>query len=112
MRKRVKVIAVLDDEMPRRTAGRTSLASSSRRQNGTRCRNERLVFPGAGRSGEGLSVLLKQEGKQMLWTVVVILLVLWLLGFTVLHLGSLIHLLLVIALVVVVVRLIQGRRVV
>jgi len=46
----------------------------------------------------------------MLWTIVVILLVLWLLGFTVLHIGSLIHLLLVIALVVVVVRLIQGRR--
>jgi len=39
----------------------------------------------------------------MLWTIVVILLVLWLLGFTVLHVGSLIHLLLVIALVVVVV---------
>jgi len=47
----------------------------------------------------------------MLWTIVVILLVLWPLGFTVLHVGSLIHLLLVIALVVVVVRLIQGRRV-
>ena len=46
----------------------------------------------------------------MLWTIVVILLVLWLLGFTVLHVGGLIHLLLVIALVVVVVRLIQGRR--
>ena len=48
----------------------------------------------------------------MLWTIVVILLVLWLLCFTVLHVGSLIHLLLVIALVVVVVRLIQGRRVI
>lgn len=54
----------------------------------------------------------KQEGKQMLWTIVVILVVLWLLGFTVLHLGSLIHLLLVVALIVIVVRLIQGRRVV
>jgi len=48
----------------------------------------------------------------MLWTIVVIILVLWLLGFTVLHLGSLIHLLLVVALVVIVIRLIQGRRVV
>ncbi|MGN6818637.1 MAG: lmo0937 family membrane protein [Sphingomonas sp.] len=48
----------------------------------------------------------------MLWTIVVILLVLWLLGFTVLHLGSLVHLLLVIAVIVVIVRLIQGRRVV
>jgi hypothetical protein len=51
-----------------------------------------------------------RKDKKMLWTIVVILLVLWLLGFTVLHVGSLIHLLLVIALVVVVVRLIQGRR--
>lgn len=48
----------------------------------------------------------------MLWTIVVILLVLWALGFAVHVGGGLIHLLLVIALVVVVVRLIQGRRVV
>jgi hypothetical protein len=50
--------------------------------------------------------------KVMLWTIVVVLLVLWALGFA-LHVGSgLIHLLLVVALIVVVVRLIQGRRVV
>ncbi|QDZ06953.1 lmo0937 family membrane protein [Sphingomonas panacisoli] len=48
----------------------------------------------------------------MLWTIVVILLVLWALGFAVHVGGGLIHLLLVIALIVVVVRLIQGRRVV
>ncbi|MDB5680094.1 lmo0937 family membrane protein [Sphingomonas bacterium] len=48
----------------------------------------------------------------MLWTIVVILLVLWALGFAIHIGGGLIHLLLVIALVVVVVRLIQGRRVV
>ena len=48
----------------------------------------------------------------MLWTIVVVLLVLWALGFAVHIGGGLIHLLLVIALVVVVVRLIQGRRVV
>ncbi len=47
----------------------------------------------------------------MLLTVAVILLVLWLLGFIVYPVGSLIHLLLVIALVVVIVRLIQGRKV-
>jgi hypothetical protein len=48
----------------------------------------------------------------MLWTIVVILLILWALGFG-LHVGGgIIHLLLVIALVVVVIRLIQGRRVV
>jgi hypothetical protein len=48
----------------------------------------------------------------MLWTIVVILLILWALGFAVHVGGGLIHLLLVIALIVVVVRLIQGRRVV
>jgi hypothetical protein len=47
----------------------------------------------------------------MLWTIVVILLVLWLLGITLKIAGGLIHLLLVIALIVVVVRLFSGRRV-
>jgi hypothetical protein len=46
----------------------------------------------------------------MLWTLVLILVVLWLLGITTLHLGGLIHILLVVALIVVVVRLLQGRR--
>jgi Family of unknown function (DUF5670) len=48
----------------------------------------------------------------MLWTIVLILVILWALGFFVVHIGSLIHLLLVIALIVIVVRLIQGRPVV
>jgi hypothetical protein len=47
----------------------------------------------------------------MLWTIVVILVVLWLLGFTMHVAGGLIHLLLVIALVVIVFRLLSGRRV-
>jgi len=47
----------------------------------------------------------------MLWTVVAILLILWLLGFT-LHIGAgLIHILLVIALVVGLIQLFTGRRV-
>lgn len=46
-------------------------------------------------------------------TLAIILIILWLLGFiTTYTFGGLIHLLLVIALVVIVVRLIQGRRVV
>jgi hypothetical protein len=49
----------------------------------------------------------------MLWTIALILLVLWALGFFAFHVaGGLIHLLLVIAVIVVVVRLIQGRSVV
>lgn len=49
----------------------------------------------------------------MLWTILVILLVLWVLGFLVFHVaGGLIHLLLVIAAVVLVIRLIQGKKVI
>ena len=49
----------------------------------------------------------------MLWTVFVILLVLWLLGMVSSYtLGGFIHILLVVALVVLVINLIQGRRVV
>lgn len=47
----------------------------------------------------------------MLWTIIVILLVLWLLGFAMDVAGGLIHILLVIALVVIVMRLLAGRRV-
>jgi hypothetical protein len=46
----------------------------------------------------------------MLWTIFVILLVLWLLGLVSSYtLGGYIHILLVVALVVVLIRLIQGR---
>ncbi|MEI7728769.1 MAG: lmo0937 family membrane protein [Verrucomicrobiota bacterium] len=47
----------------------------------------------------------------MLWTIAVILLVLWLLGLVSSYtMGGFIHILLVIAIVVVLVRVIQGRR--
>ena len=46
----------------------------------------------------------------MLWTIFIILLVLWLLGVVTSYtLGGFIHLLLVLALVVLVIRIIQGR---
>ncbi|HZN11424.1 MAG TPA: lmo0937 family membrane protein [Blastocatellia bacterium] len=49
----------------------------------------------------------------MLWTIFVILLVLWLLGLVSGYVfGNFIHILLVIALVVLVINIIQGRRVV
>jgi hypothetical protein len=47
----------------------------------------------------------------MLWTVFVVLLVLWLLGFSMHVAGGLIHLLLVVALVVLVINLVSGRSV-
>jgi hypothetical protein len=47
----------------------------------------------------------------MLWTIVVILLILWLLGIVSSYtLGGFIHLLLVLAIIIIVVNLIQGRR--
>jgi hypothetical protein len=46
----------------------------------------------------------------MLWTIIVILLILWILGWLALDVGALIHILLVIAIIVVLVRVIQGRR--
>jgi hypothetical protein len=49
----------------------------------------------------------------MLWTFCVVLIVLWLLGVvTAYTMGGLIHILLVIAIITVLVRVIQGRRVV
>ncbi len=47
----------------------------------------------------------------MLWTIFVILLIMWLLGLVSGYtLGGFIHILLVIAIVVVLIRIIQGRR--
>jgi len=46
----------------------------------------------------------------MLWTIFVVLLILWLLGFSLHIAGGLIHLLRVVALVVLVINLISGRR--
>ncbi|MEO7035571.1 MAG: lmo0937 family membrane protein [Polyangiaceae bacterium] len=49
----------------------------------------------------------------MLWTIIVVLLVLWALGLaTAYTMGGLLHLLLVVALIMFVVQLVQGRRVV
>jgi len=46
----------------------------------------------------------------MLWTAFVVLLILWLLGFSFHVAGSFIHLLLVIAVIVLIVNLVSGRR--
>jgi hypothetical protein len=47
----------------------------------------------------------------MLWTLVAILIVLWIVGLSLKIAGGLIHILLVIALVVLLIRLLGGRRV-
>lgn len=48
----------------------------------------------------------------MVWTIALILIILWVLGFATSYtMGGLIHLLLVIAVVVVLIRVIQGRKI-
>jgi hypothetical protein len=47
----------------------------------------------------------------LLYTVAVILVIIWAIGFLGFHTGGIIHLLLVIAVIAVVLRLIQGRKV-
>jgi hypothetical protein len=55
----------------------------------------------------------KMQESFMLWTIVVILVILWALGFLALNVGGgLIHLLLVVAAIVLVYRLVTGQRVV
>lgn len=51
------------------------------------------------------------EDIDMLWTIFVVLLILWLLGFSLHIAGGLIHLLLVVAVVVLIINLVSGRRV-
>ena len=47
----------------------------------------------------------------LLWTLVVVLLVLWLLGLVTSYtLGGFIHILLIVAVIVILIRVIQGRR--
>ena len=59
-----------------------------------------------------LQFLVPKEYKNMLWTIFVILLVLWAVGLVTSYtFGGFIHILLFVALAVLVVRLIQGRRI-
>jgi hypothetical protein len=52
-----------------------------------------------------------EEEQAMLWTIFVVLLVLWALGLVTSYtLGGFIHILLIIAIAVVLIRIIQGRR--
>lgn len=55
---------------------------------------------------------IRLKGKHMLWTICMVLVILWLLGIVTSYtMGGLIHILLVIAIIVVLLRVIQGRKV-
>ena len=66
---------------------------------------QKKIYPALPRS-----VLYKKEIWIMLWTILVILLVLWLIGLLSNVGGGLIHLLLVVAVVVLIINLVTGRR--
>jgi hypothetical protein len=53
----------------------------------------------------------RKKEVYMLWTILVVLFILWALGLFAFHAGGLIHILLVIAVIILIVRLLQGRRV-
>lgn len=56
---------------------------------------------------------LRRQELNLLWTIAVVLLILWLLGLVSSYtLGGFIHILLVLAIIVILIRVIQGRRVV
>ncbi len=58
-----------------------------------------------------MGTLIVVKEARMLWTIFVILLILWLLGLVSGYtIGGFVHILLVIAIVVVLIRIIQGRR--
>ena len=60
-----------------------------------------------------LQCIVLKEDKNMLWTIFIVLLVLWALGLVTSYtMGGFIHILLVIALVVLAINVIQGRRLV
>ncbi len=61
--------------------------------------------------GSNDAIVTGEKEDQMLWTIAVILIILWLLGLvTGYTMGNFIHILLVVAIIVVLVRVIQGRR--
>lgn len=68
------------------------------------------VAPVLKESRNGIRNTFKKETSVMLWTILVILLVLWLVGLLSHVGGSLIHLLLVVAVVVLIINLVTGRR--
>jgi hypothetical protein len=67
-------------------------------------------FRGTGVDTTSAAGKVAREEKPMLWTLIVLLLVFWLLGFAFNVAGGIIHVLLVIAVVLFVVNLLSGRR--
>ncbi len=67
-----------------------------------------LALADDGRARDGETP--KSKEVDMLGTILIVLVILWALGLFAFHAGGLIHVLLIIAAIVLVVRLLQGRR--
>jgi hypothetical protein len=73
-------------------------------------RPAKATFPRFPGRGWPENTLHQPEGIAVLWTIIIVLLILWALGFVTNFLGSLIHILLVIAVIVVLLRIIRGQK--
>jgi Family of unknown function (DUF5670) len=72
--------------------------------------NQRSIGPAESSKGSYASEE-QEEKMDLLWTVAIILVILWVLGLVTSYtLGGFVHILLVLAIIVVLIRVIQGRR--
>jgi hypothetical protein len=100
-------------EVCQRSVQRTAGASCASRAAGDGTHGGENDYPLRWERLFGLDVATFYWGHNMLWTIFVVLLVLWALGMVSSYtLGGFIHILLLVALVVLVINLIQGRKVV
>ncbi len=58
-----------------------------------------------------VNLIIVGGGIQMLWTIILVLLALWLIGAVAGFLGNIIHILLAVALILIIVRLVQGKKI-
>ena len=79
---------------------------------GTEVARSEVVFVGDTRTLCSLPDNFQKRNKIMLWTIAVILIILWLLGMvTAYTIGGFIHIMLVVAIIAILIRVIRGRRV-
>ena len=99
--------------LPRRFSVRSSLFQGDSSAQGTRVAHIGSLSLGQTRGVSlGRECQVREDDPAMPWMIVVILLVLWLLGLVGCYaFGGLVHILLVIAVIVLVIQLLQGRRV-
>ncbi len=62
-------------------------------------------------AARSLQIVVSKRGDTTLWTIIAILLILWILGFVTSYtFGGLLHLILVVAIILLIIQLLSGRR--